>query len=69
MLKLTQRVREIAFEAGLILGDLAVMLAQTTACRLTGHGPLRWHQFASGDAAGICTRCSCTVVPLAKVWP
>lgn len=69
MLKFTQQVRSFAFEASLILGDLAVMAAQSVTCAVRGHAALRWHRFASGDAAGICTRCSCTVVPIGEPQP
>lgn len=69
MSKLTQHARSFAFEASLIAADLAVMAAQSATCAVRGHAALRWHRFASGDAAGICTRCSSTVVPVSRARP
>lgn len=56
------RVKSVAFEASLILADLAVMFGACAVCKLLGHRePLRWQAMAQGRV-GVCERCSSTVV-------
>lgn len=66
MLKLT---RITLTDTLLLARDAALLALDVAVCAVRGHAPLRWHEWANGDASGVCTRCDGTVVPLARVWP
>jgi hypothetical protein len=56
------RLRSLAFEASLLFGDIAEMLALLAVCRVLGHGETIIQPMSTGKI-GVCSRCSSTVSP------
>jgi hypothetical protein len=54
------RLRSLAFEASLLLGDVVEMLALLAVCRVLGHGETLLQPMSTGKV-GVCSRCSSTV--------